>query len=100
MGSIIEREIRTVDTMIDLYSLNHQGFEINNECIGLKEYVHERILNCPYQENKPVCRKCTIHCYELSMRSKIKKVMRYSGPRMIFHKPKLAIYHLIHTFRK
>ena len=31
------------------------------------------------------------------MRNKIREVMRFSGPRMIFHHPILAIKHLVQT---
>jgi hypothetical protein len=34
------------------------------------------------------------------MRELIKKVMKYSGPKMIFHHPILAIKHLIESKRE
>jgi len=34
------------------------------------------------------------------MRKKIRAVMRYSGPRMIYRHPALAIAHLIDRLRK
>lgn len=100
MKNIMEKEKDIVEFMIDLYCLNHPGDEISIDCNELKEYARERLTNCPYQENKPVCRKCTIHCYNPQMKSKIRTVMRYSGPRVIFHKPKLAFFHLMHSLKK
>lgn len=44
---------------------------------------------------KPVCGKCKIHCYKPSMREKIKMVMRYSGPRMIYKHPVMLAKHAI-----
>jgi hypothetical protein len=34
------------------------------------------------------------------MREKIREVMRFSGPRMIFHHPIMAIRHLIESRRE
>ncbi len=70
------------------------------DCNQLNNYALERLLYCPFQENKPVCSECTVHCYKMDMREKVKKVMRYSGPRMIFRHPYLAIMHLLHEKRK
>lgn len=43
---------------------------------------------------KTTCKKCPVHCYSPDMREKIRAVMRYSGPRMIFLHPFAAIRHL------
>ena len=37
----------------------------------------------------------SVHCYQPQMREQIRQVMRYSGPRMLFHHPVMAIRHLI-----
>lgn len=34
------------------------------------------------------------------MKEKVKKIMRYSGPRMLLHHPELAIHHAIDGFKK
>jgi hypothetical protein len=34
------------------------------------------------------------------MREKIRAVMRYAGPRMLYHHPLLAFYHMIDGMRK
>ncbi len=41
------------------------------------------------------CSKCPIHCYKPKMREHIREVMRYSGPRMIFYHPIIAIKHML-----
>lgn len=48
-----------------------------------------------FQEHKPTCGSCSVHCYKPSMKKRIIEVMRYSGPRMIFHHPLLACAHLV-----
>jgi len=34
------------------------------------------------------------------MREKIKQVMQYSGPKMTYHHPILALFHFFDKFRK
>lgn len=51
----------------------------------------------PFMETKTFCSNCKVHCYKPEMREKIREVMRYSGPRMIFHHPAAAIRHVILT---
>ncbi|MGQ9819712.1 MAG: nitrous oxide-stimulated promoter family protein [Candidatus Kapaibacteriales bacterium] len=40
--------------------------------------------NCPYGIEKPACNKCAIHCYKKDKREDIKRVRRFSGPKMLF----------------
>jgi len=69
------------------------------ECTKLLEYALNKIDHCTYRELKPVCSRCRIHCYRSIMREEIKKVMRYSGPRMLLFHPIPGILHLIDRFR-
>ncbi|MBG0765596.1 MAG: nitrous oxide-stimulated promoter family protein, partial [Tissierellales bacterium] len=39
--------------------------------------------------------KCSIHCYEKNVQKKVKEIMRYSGPRIIFYHPITSLKHLI-----
>ncbi|MEJ2249395.1 MAG: nitrous oxide-stimulated promoter family protein [Candidatus Lokiarchaeota archaeon] len=98
----INREMKTIKTMIDLFCKNHHNSrdELCVECNELWQYAKERLNRCPFQERKSTCAKCVIHCYEPQMREKIKKVMRYSGPRMILHHPFLTIHHIIDGRKK
>ena len=45
-------------------------------------------------ETKTFCSNCRVHCYRSEMREEIRKVMRFSGPRMFFYHP-AAIRHVI-----
>ena len=51
----------------------------------------------PFMETKNFCFNCKVHCYKADMRQKIREVMRFSGLRMIFHHPILAIRHVIES---
>ena len=59
-------------------------------------YVQLKARNYPHGKVKPTCRHCAIHCYDMDHRARIREVMRYAGPRMIFRHPLLAIRHLLH----
>lgn len=93
-----EEEKETVSLMIRLYCRsNHKCKELCEECAALDRYARERSNRCPFMETKTFCSNCKVHCYKPEMREKIRTVMRFSGPRMIFYHPIKAIKHLILT---
>lgn len=94
-----EKEKRIVGEMIKLYcKKNHSPEdELCQDCKALKEYAEQRSDKCPFMETKTFCSNCTVHCYKSEMREKIRQVMRFSGPRMIFHHPIMAISHVIES---
>lgn len=95
-----EKEIKIVTYMIELYcKKNHGGKrgELCGECAALLDYVKLRRSKCPWGDGKPFCSNCSIHCYKPDMRAKIAKVMRFSGPRIIFSHPVAATRHLIES---
>jgi hypothetical protein len=96
----IDREKKTVAAMISLYCRNvHGKREICAECASLRDYALERLDRCPFQEGKTTCAKCRVHCYKPEMRQSVRTVMRYSGPRMIYRHPLLAVMHLVDSRR-
>lgn len=86
-----QKEIEIVTLMIRLYCRHHQDIDMKE----LINYASLRIQKCPRIKNKTFCSHCPIHCYEKTMLKKIKKVMRYSGPRMILYHPIYSIKHVI-----
>lgn len=91
----IGREKQTVERMIRLYCRRAQGnAELCEECRELLEYAISRLARCPYAECKPTCRECATHCYKPAMRERIRRVMRYSGPRLILYAPLASIRHI------
>ena len=99
-----EKEKKLIPIMITMYCKGNHKIERKKQCIGhsdtcteckeLIEYVSFRLEKCPFKENKKFCSFCKVHCYKPEMRMKIKSVMRYSGPRMIFSHPIFAISHV------
>jgi hypothetical protein len=93
----LDRERRTISSMIEIYcrARHHQAVGLCAECEQLFAYAMQRIDKCPFQENKPTCAKCTIHCYKPQMRQQVREVMRYAGPRMLLRHPVMTIMHYI-----
>ena len=93
-----QREKETVSLMIAIYCRKKHGCkELCVECAALDAYARQRSDKCPFMETKTFCSNCKVHCYKKDMREKIREVMRYSGPRMIFHHPVMAIRHVIES---
>ena len=97
-----QREKEMVSQMIALYCRKHHGGKggLCPQCRALEEYARARSDKCPFMESKTFCSNCKVHCYKPQMRAKIREVMRFSGPRMVFHHPVAAVRHVIETKRE
>ena len=103
VGEKREREKAMVGEMIDLYCRRNRGTKkgaLCESCRALKEYARSRSDHCPFMETKTFCSNCKVHCYRPEMREKIRAVMRFSGPRMLFYHPGPALRHVIETKRE
>lgn len=94
-----EREKHMVSQMIALYckKQHHASGGLCPDCAELDAYARARSDKCPFMETKTFCSNCTVHCYKPDMREKIRLVMRFSGPRMLFHHPIAAVRHVVET---
>lgn len=97
-----EREKKTVSLMIRLYCRKKHGTKsgLCAECRELSDYAATRSDRCPFMETKTFCSNCRVHCYKPEMRDRIRAVMRFSGPRMIFYHPVMAVRHVIESRRE
>lgn len=101
MGSDIqikrEREKEMVSEMIALYCRKQHGGKnsLCPDCAALDTYAKQRSDKCPFMETKTFCSNCKVHCYCPQMRERIREVMGYSGPRMIFRHPVAAVRHML-----
>ena len=96
-----QREKNVVELMIRLYCRkNHGGRELCPQCRELLQYAQSRSDHCPFMETKTFCSNCRVHCYKPEMRERIREVMRFSGPRMIFYHPVLAIRHVVESMKE
>ena len=93
-----QREKETVSLMIAIYCRQKHGCKtLCPDCAALDAYARQRSDKCPFMESKTFCSNCRVHCYKADMREKIRAVMRFSGPRMIFHHPIIAVSHVIES---
>lgn len=97
-----EKEKELVSQMIALYCRKQHGMKkhLCEECKALDEYARMRSDRCPFMETKTFCSNCKVHCYQPAMRQRIREVMRFSGPRMIFRHPVTVTRHMIETMKE
>lgn len=100
-----QKEQKVVEKMIRIYcQKKHKRREkeengLCQECDALRNYAQMRSEKCPHMENKTFCSNCKTHCYEVKKREKIREIMRFSGPRMLWHHPILCIEHGVLTWQ-
>lgn len=96
-----EKEQRVVAKMILLYCKKNHKMQTKDseglckECRDMCDYAKLRSARCPHMKEKTFCSNCKTHCYQEAYRKKIKEIMRFSGPRMLFYHPVLCIEHAI-----
>jgi hypothetical protein len=91
----LARERRTIEAMIALFC-RQQHASRNGLCSACRElttYARQRLEKCPFQDDKPTCARCPVHCYKPACREQIRMVMRHAGPRILFRRPILVIRH-------
>ena len=92
----LKNEKKTVKAMIRIYCSAHHKTEnrLCFECQNVYEYAEFRINKCNFKFQNLVCSECRVHCFNPEMREKIKQIMRYAGPGMIWKHPFLAVRYL------
>ena len=98
----LERERATIEAMIVCFCRGTHGSRAGlcADCEALLDYATVRLQRCPFGETKPTCVQCPIHCYRPELREKIRAVMRYAGPRLIWRHPILTVRHFLDAHRK
>jgi superfamily II helicase len=90
------REQKTLEAMMQMYCRHHhRGEHLCAECTQLAEYSQRRLERCVFGDEKPTCANCVVHCYKADMRERIRVMMRWAGPRMLFRHPILAFMHKV-----
>ena len=97
----LKREHDTIKVMVKMYcsSMHSSSDALCTECKDLFDYAFLKIDCCCFGPEKPACSECWIHCYEKEKRERIKVVMRYAGPRMLYKHPYLGIMHFVDKYR-
>ena len=65
------------------------------DCKAIDDYCVLRTERCRSMDRKTNCEECGNHCYAPAARARIRAVMRYAGPRMLWHHPAAALRHLL-----
>ncbi len=90
----IEKDKKVVAFMISFYcKKKEKNKELCPSCRELLQYSIVRLEYCRFGDKKPSCKTCKVHCYRPEMRERMRKVMRYVGPRMFLYSPILAFKH-------
>lgn len=99
----LEQENQVIEMMIDIYCKGNkhsrQKGHLCESCQALLDYAKMRSEKCPRKGEKTFCSTCPIHCYKSEYRVKVKEVMKYAGPRMLYIHPVIAIKHMINTYK-
>ncbi|WEG72495.1 nitrous oxide-stimulated promoter family protein [Vagococcus intermedius] len=91
-GPIISEEIQLIEVMIKTYYHKTENSAPISEKRMLS-YAKKRLEYCRFGESKTTCQRCPIHCYQENYREQMKKIMRFSGPKMILKHPILTVKH-------
>ncbi len=104
-----QREKDIISLMMRIYCCGNKHIDIKNrfvskadaelcdDCSQLLKYAIDRTYKCPFIETKTFCSNCKLHCYQKHESEKIKKVMRYAGPRLLLYHPIPVIKHWIES---
>lgn len=91
-----ERRTITIMVTLDCRRQQHAPTAPCPDCAELIQYAMVRLDRCTFGPAKPACAQCPVHCYLPSQRERMRQVMRRAGPRMLWHRPWLAVVHLAH----
>lgn len=98
LGDIVRRPcLAAAAAIVDKGIRRHGKHRDVVDCAALDAYARSRSDRCPFMETKTFCSNCKVHCYKPDMREKIREVMRFSGPRMLFYHPIMAIRHVMES---
>jgi hypothetical protein len=98
----LAREWKTMSAMIVIYCRGSHGTNgaLCEECQKFSNYAANRLDRCRFGPEKPTCANCPVHCYQKQHRDQVKVIMRYAGPRMLWHHPILSLFHWLDGYRK
>jgi Nitrous oxide-stimulated promoter len=66
----------------EMAELFPKGVSLCADCRALVEYALLKRRRCPL-DPKPACKHCHVHCYGSEHREKMKRIMAFSGRKMI-----------------
>ncbi|BAL83114.1 hypothetical protein SELR_14060 [Selenomonas ruminantium subsp. lactilytica TAM6421] len=99
-----QEETQTVLEIIKIYCRGHNHLRANGKdlcpnCRKIADYALDKLNKCPRMDIKTFCSVCPIHCYGKEEAAQIQEMMRYGGPRMLWHHPVMALRHIFIEWR-
>lgn len=93
----VQLEIKTFRKIIGMYcrAREHEAESLCADCSCLLHFIEDKLSDCPYGPHKFACRKCPKPCYDEAFRLRLREIMRYAGPRMMFWHPYLTVRHIL-----
>lgn len=88
---VIDHDTDILKRFVGIYCRKQHGSapdDLCPECRDLLTYAEERRERCPL-DPKPSCKSCPIHCYRPEMRTRIRRVMAFSGRYMALRRGRL-----------
>jgi len=94
-AKFLQQEQATIASMTQLFcGAKHGSRErLCPDCQQLLDYAQDRVSHCMFLPQKPVCARCPVHCYQPFYRERVKEVMRFAGPRLMFKYPLAVVRH-------
>lgn len=94
-SKFVQQEQATIASMTHLFCRAKHGTRqgLCPDCQELLDYAQERVARCMLLPEKPVCACCPVHCYKAAHRERVREVMRFSGPRLLFKDPLAVVRH-------
>ncbi|MGI6787136.1 MAG: nitrous oxide-stimulated promoter family protein [Acholeplasmataceae bacterium] len=100
MDKKVIKEKKTFDKMLKIYcKKKHSSTKLCTECVEIQQYAHLKIEKCPFISDKPFCAFCKVQCYQKDMKEKIREIMKFSGPKMIFRAPIQSFKHIMQMIK-
>lgn len=62
--------------------LGMEKYPLCTECREFLKYALMRRLYCPL-DPKPLCKDCSVHCFKVGHRERVREIMRFSGRHLI-----------------
>ena len=93
-----QQEIDTIRAIVSLHCRkkhDHPPKLLCSECEDLLTYCEQKIQYCPWGDKRGQCVTCKSNCFHPDYIKRIKPMMRWAGPRLIFYHPIKLLRHYL-----
>lgn len=100
-----EMDILTLRNLFGIYCRKNHAPEkgvLCSSCQSELKYAVHKTKICTEKDMGKTCSECRVHCFEPEHREKIREIMRFSGPRLMWSHPLLSMRYVfikLHSHR-